>query len=108
MTEYRIVEDTVNNVKKLVRYDEQDTRSIYSQSSKRKFGVEGDYIETYIYDLGNNILSFIDNNQNIIKKFDNPDINYTDDVIIQPKDDLIINGLPSGKYNLIYNFFVQN
>ena len=74
MTEYRIVEDTINNVKKLVRYDEQDTRSVYSQSSKRKFGVEGDYIETYIYDLGNNILSFIDNNQNIIKKFDNPDI----------------------------------
>ena len=105
MTEYRIVEDTVNNVKKLVRYDEQDTRSVYSQSSKRKFGVEGDYIETYIYDLGNNVLSFIANNQNIIKKFDSPDVNYTDDIIIQPKDDLIINGLPSGKYNLIYNFF---
>jgi len=103
MANYRIINDPINNLKKIIRYDEQDIDSVYTQASKRKFGIEGDYIETFIYDLSNNLILSIKDNQNIIRKFDNPDINYTDDIIIQPEDDLILNGLPSGKYNLIYN-----
>ncbi len=105
MTGYRIITDPINNVKKIVRYDEQDINSVYSQTSRRKFGLQGDYVETFIYNVSNNLLVSVLDNQNIIRKFDNPDVNYTDDIIIQPEDDLIINGLPSGKYKLIYNFF---
>lgn len=103
MYNFRTILDPLNNLKKIIRYDEQDMNSVYSQSSRRKFGIEGDYVETFIYDLSNNLLSKIRDNQNIIRKFDNPDINYTDDIIIQPEEDL--NGFPAGKYNLIYNFF---
>ena len=46
------------NTEQVSRYDEADISLLNPQTVKEDFGFPNDYIEYYVYDIGNNILNY--------------------------------------------------
>jgi hypothetical protein len=90
------------------RYDEADLRLLSPQLLKEDFGQQNDYIEYFVYDIGNNLLN-INYNYKDFKLPDTSYINPTNNSLpiieIDPIKDLQSLGYSSGEFKVQYNFF---
>jgi hypothetical protein len=86
-------------------YSNKDTSLITGNIISRTFGETNDYIEYFIYDLNNNLLTSNYNvNSYVIKNTDavNPTGNI---LLLNPDKDIQDQGFDRGAVNITYNFF---
>lgn len=96
------------NIQQVSRYDEDDLSLLNPQTIKEDFGKQNDYIEYYVYDIGDSLLNI---NYNY-KNFKLPPTSYIDPISgslpiieIDPIKDLQNLGYTSGEFKVQYNFF---
>jgi hypothetical protein len=106
MAEIKII-GNITSTTNVTRFKDIDTNLVTSRLYKNNFGFENDYIEYFIYDVGETLLN---SNYNYLQYKSstnvglNPDgtINYIE---IDPVEDLKILGYVSGEFISYYNFF---
>jgi hypothetical protein len=95
------------NIQEVSRYSEDDIKLLPSQLLKEDFGQSNDYIEYFIYDIAENLLS---SNYNYLD-FKLPPTSYINPtgslpiIEIDPVKDLQNIGYTSGEFQVRYNFF---
>ena len=106
MAEIKII-GNVENTQQVSRFNSEDTNLLTPGNLSENFGVEGDYIELFLYDNNNNILDADYNYRNFklpSNSFLNP--NSTLPVIeIDPVKDIQDFGYNNGIFFTQYNFF---
>jgi hypothetical protein len=96
------------SIQQVSRYDDADLNLLSPQTVKEDFGQQNDYIEYYVYDIGDNLLNI----NYSYKNFKLPPSSYIDPVNgslpiieIDPIKDLQNLGYNSGEFKVQYNFF---
>lgn len=87
------------------KYDSKDVELLGGNLILRQFGLENDYIEQILFDVNGNRLStnYDYSNQKLTQI--TPSSTTTDELLIDPKQDLFDLGYTSGEFKLLYNFF---
>jgi hypothetical protein len=95
------------NTQQVSRYTEEDLNLLSPYTLKEDFGLSNDYIEYYVYDIGDNLLNFNYNYKNF-KLPPTSAITPTGSlpiIEIDPVNDLKNLGYSSGEFKVQYNFF---
>ena len=97
----------VNNTQRISRFKSTDTNLLSINDSPQTFGYEGDFIEFFVYDDNNNLLSVDYNYTNFKLPFDQPlQPNTTLPTIeIDPFQDIQNVGYNNGSFKTQYSFF---
>ncbi|MDB4343384.1 hypothetical protein OAA15_00025 [bacterium] len=86
-------------------YNPKDTELLGGNLILRQFGLENDYIEQILFDVnGNRLSTNYDYSQQKLNQV-TPSSTTTDELTIDPKQDLFDLGYTSGEFKLLYNFF---
>ena len=85
-------------------YKDKDLSLINSDVLSRNFGEQNDYIEYFIHDLNNNLLSFNYNCTNYKIANSDPVFNTGNKLLLNPDLDVKDNGYDRGSVNITYNF----
>jgi hypothetical protein len=105
MAEVKIVGNILDS-KGLQRYSQEDTNLISSQRIQKEFDPNNDYIESYLYDVGGNLLNSNYNYQNYTVPSNKTTLDGLITTIeIDPVKDIKDQGFNSGEFKSQYNFF---
>lgn len=87
-----------------INYDSKDAELLGGNLILRQFGLENDYIEQILFDVnGNRLSTNYDYTSQKLNRI-TPSSSTTDELIIDPKQDLFDLGYTSGEFKLLYNF----
>jgi hypothetical protein len=98
------------NTQQIPRYDAADVNLLAAQTIQEDFGLTNDYIEYFVYDIGENPL----NENYTYKDFKSPSTSYVNPktkglpiIEIDPVKDLQNLGYTSGEFKVQYNLFTN-